>query len=162
MPDYTLSYHERETISAKLMVVDRKHINRRRFTIKHARLIRRAAKYSEVQRIFVHPPIKKYLCDWSANNGEKNRSWLAKVRPYYGHNYHFHIRMRCPSGVSGCRKQPEPRPEDGTGCGKELNYWYSSKPWRPAKPKPGKKPKPRRQLTISGLPRECRMVLRAR
>ena len=53
----------------------------------------------EVQRIFVHPAIKKALCERAG----KDRGWLAKVRPLWGHHYHFHIRIYCPNG--GCRTQ---------------------------------------------------------
>ncbi|HHG90493.1 MAG TPA: penicillin-insensitive murein endopeptidase [Devosia sp.] len=169
MPNRILSRKERATISAKLMVLDRKRINPKRWTNAHARLIRRAASYDLVQRIFVHPPIKKALCDWS--RGQADRSWLRKVRAYYGHNYHFHIRLRCLPGVPGCRSQAEPRPKDGTGCGTELAYWYSDKPWRRAKPPPRfidgipiprKKPRRRRQKTLKDLPRMCRAVLTAK
>ena len=66
---------------------------------------------------------------------------LAKVRPLYGHNYHFHIRMKCPEGMAGCKDQWTPKPKDGTGCGEELAYWMSDVPWKPKKPDP----KPRSQ-----------------
>lgn len=176
MPNRRLSVAERNSISAKLVVLDRKRINPRRWTAAHARLLRRAASYPQVQRIFVHPPIKKALCDWS--RGQSGRgAWLRKIRPYYGHNYHFHIRIRCPKGMSGCKSQNEPRPADGTGCGKELAYWYSDKPWRkPKRPKKGPrfvngiplprpkppKPKPPRVRTIASLPAACRAVLLAK
>ncbi|VAV95860.1 Penicillin-insensitive murein endopeptidase [hydrothermal vent metagenome] len=160
MPDRVLTRKERRTTSATLMVLDRKRINPKRWTNTHNRLIRRAASYKEVQRIFVHPPIKKALCDWSKDQAD--RSWLKKVRAYYGHNYHFHIRMRCPEGQKGCRAQTEPEPKDGTGCGAELAYWMSDKPWRPAKPRPpGKKPKPRKQAMLADLPALCRTVITA-
>ncbi len=160
MPDRVLTRKERRTMSAKLMVLDRKRINPKRWTNRHNRLIRRAASYKEVQRIFVHPPIKKALCDWS--KGQADRSWLAKVRAYYGHQYHFHLRMRCPEGQKGCKAQAEPAPKDGTGCGAELAYWMSDKPWRPAKPaKPGKKPKIRKQKMLADLPALCRTVITA-
>ncbi|HHN73294.1 MAG TPA: hypothetical protein ENK13_04315, partial [Thermopetrobacter sp.] len=172
MPARTLTRRERETMSAVLMTRDRRHINPARFTEKHARLIRRAALQPEVQRIFVHPPIKKFLCDWSRRRGERDRSWLAKVRPYYGHNYHFHVRLRCPQGARHCRNQGDPHPADGTGCGKELAYWYSDRPWGGPRvkrrlfvngiplprPRP-RKPRPKRPLTLAGLPSQCRAVL---
>jgi len=168
MPNRTLSRRERASISAVKMVLDRKRINPKRWTNAHNRLIRRAASYSEVQRIFVHPPIKKALCDWS--RGQPNRRWLAKVRAFYGHNYHFHIRLRCPPNVSGCRAQNEPRPKDGTGCGTELAHWYSDKPWKATKPPPlfidgiplpRKKPRQKRLKTLADLPKACRAVLAA-
>ncbi len=174
MPDRILSRKERETMSATLMTLDRKRINPKRFTPAHARLIRRAARSPLVQRIFVHPPIKKYLCDWSRRNGEANRAWLAKVRPYYGHNYHFHVRLRCPPGARYCKNQGDPKEPDGTGCGRNLAYWYSDRPWKRPKAKPRfwhgiplprprpKKRKPRRPPTLASLPGMCRTVLLAR
>ena len=155
MPDHTLSTKERETITPRLVVKDRKTMDYSVWTEAHARLIKRAASYPDVARIFVHPPIKKELCRWATGD----RSWLAKVRPYYGHNYHFHIRIKCQN--AGCKDQWAPNPKDGTGCGEELAYWYSDAPWKPPKPpnpnvKPPKPPKP---LTITSLPAECRTVV---
>jgi penicillin-insensitive murein DD-endopeptidase len=159
MPDRTLTREERETIKAKLVVKDRKTMDYGVWTEAHARLIRRAASYPQVERIFVHPPIKAELCRWASGN----RSWLAKVRPIYGHNYHFHIRIKCPSGSAGCKPQGAPAPVDGTGCGKELAYWMGEKPWAPPKKRdPSKKPpKPPPPLTLSALPADCRGVVTA-
>ena len=78
-------------------------------------------------RIFVHPPIKAELCKWAKGD----RSWLAKVRPYYNHTYHFHVRMKCPPGFAGCKNQAPAAPKDGTGCGEELAYWMGDMPWKP-------------------------------
>lgn len=162
MPDRTLSAKEREEIKATVVVKDRRHIDPAVWTDAHARLIKRAASYPEVARIFVHPPIKAELCKWS--KGQKDRSWLAKVRPYFGHNYHFHIRIKCPEGSTTCKNQPDPAPKDGTGCGEELAYWMGDKPWpKPAKPeaKPQKPAKPAPPLTLAALPAECRAVVTA-
>jgi penicillin-insensitive murein DD-endopeptidase len=160
MPDQTLSNKDRESMSARLMVKNRSEIDPKAWSESRARLVRRAALYPQVARIFVHPPIKAELCKWATGD----RSWLAKVRPMYGHNYHFHIRMKCPAGVSGCKDQWTPKPDDGTGCGKELAYWMSDIPWKVRKPDPTKpaiKPKPVPPLTLAGLPAECRAVIAA-
>jgi penicillin-insensitive murein endopeptidase len=159
MPDRTLSREEREKMQAKVVVKDRKTMDYSVWTEAHARLIRRAASYPQVERIFVHPPIKAELCRWATGD----RSWLAKIRPLYGHNYHFHIRSKCPPGLAGCKPQGAPAPADGTGCGKELAYWMSDKPWAPPKKaNPNKKPpKPPPPLTLSGLPADCRDVVTA-
>ena len=162
MPDRTLSRKEREDIKAKLVVKDRKHIDPDVWTEAHARLIKRAASYPEVARIFVHPPIKAELCKWAKN--DKDKAWLAKVRPYFGHNWHFHIRIKCPKDSPGCQNQPAAAPKDGTGCGDELAYWLGDKPWpKPEKPeaKPQKPAKPAPPLTLSALPAECRAVVTA-
>ncbi len=159
MPNRTLSYSERESLQATVMTKSRLEVDKSRWTEAHARLIKRAANYPEVARIFVHPPIKAELCKWATGD----RSWLAKVRPYYGHNYHFHIRMNCPAGFSGCKNQWTPKPKDGTGCGEELSYWLGTLPWKPKKPepKPVKPTKPMPGLTLASLPAECRSVIAA-
>jgi penicillin-insensitive murein DD-endopeptidase len=160
MPDRVLSQTERENISAVLMTKNRSEINPKVWTTNQAKIIRRAALYNQVARIFVHPPIKAELCKWATGD----RSWLAKVRPMFGHNYHFHIRMKCPSGVAGCKDQWTPKPKDGTGCGEELAYWMSDLPWKPRKPDPTKPKipvKPAPPLTLLGLPAECRAVIAA-
>ena len=65
----------------------------------HVAIIKRAASYPQVERVFVNPAIKKALCQAAG----KDRAWLGKVRPIWGHNYHFHIRIGCPNG--GCQVQ---------------------------------------------------------
>ncbi|WP_261617107.1 penicillin-insensitive murein endopeptidase [Microbaculum marinisediminis] len=154
MPGRTLSATEREEISATSMLKDGvREVDPKRFTPAHAALIRRAAKQPETERIFVHPAIKKALCDFAGSD----RGWLRTVRPWWGHYYHFHVRIACPSGSSGCKNQDPPPP--GDGCGKELDWWLSDEPWTPAKP--GTKPKPKPPLTMADLPQECRMVVDA-
>jgi penicillin-insensitive murein DD-endopeptidase len=156
MPDRILTQSERETISATVMTKSRLEVDQSKWTEAHSKLIKRAAGYSEVARIFVHPPIKAELCKWATGD----RSWLAKVRPYYGHNYHFHIRINCPPGFTGCKNQWAPKPKDSTGCGDELAYWMGTKPWRQKEPDPkAPKPKPLPPITVSSLPAECRSVV---
>jgi penicillin-insensitive murein DD-endopeptidase len=158
MPDKVLSYKERENIAATVMVKDRHAIDPKVWTESRMRLVKRAASYAEVGRIFVHPPIKAALCQWATGD----RSWLAKVRPLYGHNYHFHIRLNCPDGMKNCKNQWKPKPKDGTGCGEELAYWMGPIPWTPHKPDPNAKPYvPPPPLTLKGLPAECRAVAAA-
>jgi len=156
MPDRILTTKEREEIKATQMVKDRKSINKKVWTAAHARLIKRAAMKPQVARIFVNPPIKAELCKWATGD----RSWLAKIRPYYNHTYHFHIRINCPRGSANCRNQAPARPEDGTGCGNELAYWMGDKPWPKTDPK-AKPPKPAPPLTLAALPAECRAVVTA-
>jgi penicillin-insensitive murein DD-endopeptidase len=160
MPDRILTGRERETIAAKVMVKNHTEIDPAAWSVNRDQLVMRAARYDQVARIFVHPPIKAELCKWATGD----RSWLAKVRPMYGHNYHFHIRMKCPQGMAGCKDQWTPKPKDGTGCGEELAYWLSDIPWKPRKPDPTRpaiKPKPVPPLTLAGLPAECRAVIAA-
>jgi|GEM_PF-862378 len=151
MPDRRLSRAERQTMSAVSMIKDRRTINSAIWTPQHFKLIKRAASDPRVARIFVHPAIKQALC----RSAGTDRSWLRRVRPWYGHNFHFHVRLKCPAGESACKNQSAPPP--GDGCGKELAWWLSDKPYRK---KPGKKPK-HRQLVLSDLPNACRRVLAA-
>ena len=151
MPARRFTREERELTSATDMVrADRLDIDPATWTPRHLPLIRAVAKEREVARIFINAAIKRALC----REAGADRAWLAKVRPTYGHNYHFHIRLSCPPGETECEDQDPP--PSGDGCGKELDYWFT-----PAVlfPKPGK---PRPPMLMSQLPDECRRVLKAR
>ncbi len=154
MPDRRLSEKEREETSAIAVAKAGPHdIYPDRWTPAHGRLLRRAALDPRVERIFVAPGIKKELCRTAGSD----RDWLSKLRPYYGHDDHFHVRLSCPPGTP-CKKQSPPPP--GDGCGAALDYWYSAAPYKPA-PKPSKPSKPPKQVTLSDLPRACTNVLAA-
>lgn len=158
MPNRTLSKKEREEINATSMLDNTDvAVDPKIFTEKQVKLIKRAASYPQVERVLVHPAIKKALCQAAGTN----RGWLGKVRPIQGHYYHFHMRIGCPSGSLNCEPQKAPTGEDG--CGKELDEWLARvapakgppppRPpgWKPAPPKP--------PLTLAQLPAECTAVL---
>jgi penicillin-insensitive murein endopeptidase len=150
MPNRRLTRAEREEMSATNMVrEDRLDIDPQRWTPQHTALIRAAAMERGVARIFVNPAIKKALC----REAGQDRAWLTKVRPIYGHNYHFHIRLACPAGDGNCSDQDSP--PGGDGCGAELAQWFTP---QMLYPKPGK---PRPPMTMAQLPSECRTVLKA-
>lgn len=250
MPANTLSSEERETVQpVSMLAPDAKSVNPAVWSPKHFKLIKRAASDKRVARIFVHPAIKKALCEAvgievsytkpdskakkakkkakAKNGADKNaagkksakdkknsedktaatakgvpmgpahekakaeeaakaeanakkqllsvpfperkfivntadRKWLAKIRPYWGHFYHFHVRLSCPAGMPGCKNQPAH--PSGDGCGKELVGWLKRiKPRKPeADPFPSitaAKKKPayshRRSKRISQLPVAC-------
>jgi len=89
----------------------------------------------------------------------RDRSWLSKIRPMYGHDYHFHIRITCPAGSRECESQPAP--PGGDGCRPaDLAYWFKDSVLHP-KP-PTTPPKPRPPVTLAQLPADCRRVLAAR
>jgi penicillin-insensitive murein DD-endopeptidase len=159
MPDRRLSEREREDLSATLMVApDKVSVDTKVWTDAHVRLLKRAASYASVERIFVNPAIKKALCDATAKDTE--RAWLHKVRAYWGHDFHFHVRIACPKGSTNCEAQP-PLPSDD-GCGKELTNWLAlvSKPPKPQPPPvPGTPAPVRRGITLDQLPADCRVVL---
>ena len=141
-------------------------MNYKVWTEAHARLIKRAASYPEVARIFVHPPIKAELCKWAT--GE--RSWLAKVRPYYGHNYHFHIRINCPQGFGRLQEPAAARgPRTAPAAARNWPTGWATSPWRHKPKKRSQAPSRRsrrRAMTLAGpsccLPRRRDGASRAR
>jgi penicillin-insensitive murein endopeptidase len=156
MPPYTMTREEREQTSATSYIKKGTNTELRKdlWTDAHTRLIKRAASYPEVERIFVNAGVKKELC---ATAG-RDRAWLRKVRPWYLHDDHLHVRLSCPPGIAGCVAQ-DPVPE-GDGCGENLRWWLSSVPYRPAD-KPAKPSKPPPPMTLAALPNACREVLAA-
>ncbi len=154
MPERKLSTEERESISATLLVDEKTHLVKDAlWTPAHMRLLRRAASYPEVERILVNPGIKKKLCDTVTGD----RTWLRKIRPFWGHDYHFHMRIGCQPGSPNCKPQ-EATPADD-GCGKPLAWWFTDEPWRPNKNPDA--PKARDLMTMANLPKQCQAVLDA-
>jgi penicillin-insensitive murein endopeptidase len=156
MPNRQLSRNEREEMSAVMMVrADRLDINPRAWTPTHLDVIRAAAQEPTVQRIFVNAAIKKALC----REAKGDRSWLSKVRPMYGHDYHFHIRIKCPPGSGAeCEGQTDPATGDGCSAG-DLAYWFKDSVLHPKPPKIPPKPQP--PMTLAQLPAACKQVLAA-
>ena len=149
MPTRELSRAEREEMSATDVVrEDLLDIRPDVWTEGHLALIRAAAMEPKVQRIFVNPAIKRALC--RPSEGE---AWMRKVRPMWGHNYHFHVRLFCPDG-SSCRDQ-DPTPA-GDGCDQSLAWWFTDEALHPRKS--GKSWPP---MTMAALPAACREVLKA-
>jgi penicillin-insensitive murein DD-endopeptidase len=153
MPTRELSRAEREEMSATMVVADsRTDVDPKVWTPGHFAVIKAAAEEPQVQRIFVNAAIKRALC----REATGNRAWLHKVRPMYGHDYHFHIRIKCPADDSACKPQ-DPVPP-GDGCG-DLAFWFKESVIHP---KPSPEPaKPRKGLTLANLPAACRAVVMA-
>src|SRR6202045_3298901 len=102
MPKHELTREEREEMSATMAVApSRLDVDPAVWTPAHGALIRAAAEDPKVQRVFVNPAIKKALCREAGGEGD----WLNKVRPYWGHDYHFHVRLVSPSGNPDCKPQ---------------------------------------------------------
>jgi penicillin-insensitive murein DD-endopeptidase len=157
MPDRELSRKEREQMMATMIVAEsRKDVDPKAWTPAHVALIKAAAEDPAVARIFVNAAIKKALC----RDAGSDRTWLHKVQPWWGHDWHFHVRLECPPGQTGCENQP-PRPKD-EGCrAGDLTHWFDS---GPAPPKPDAKPavaSSRPGPKMSELPAACRRVLQA-
>lgn len=133
-----------------IYLVDQKGNPTANFDSRRAALIYLAAADSRVQRIFVAPGIKRALCRMYERDGYST-SWLHKVRPWFGHRGHMHVRLYCPKDSPYCKPQAE-APE-GDGCGAELDSWFL--PPKPAKPGEKPRPKPRKVL-----PSQCAAVLK--
>ena len=109
------------------------------FDKRRVALIYLAASDSRVERIFVAPGIKKILCQVYEGH---DRSWLQKLRPWFGHRGHMHVRLACPLDSPLCVNQS--KPPKGDGCGQELDSWlyphkYAQKPAKKGKPQVKKK-----------------------
>jgi penicillin-insensitive murein endopeptidase len=156
MPDHVLNKDEREKTSAINVVSDDwLHINPKTWTPQHIAFIKTAAEQPEVERVLVNAAIKQELC---RVEDKSHDGWMAKVRPWYGHHDHIHVRLKCPADSPNCRQQP-PVPGDD-GCNpKQLDYWFSDKVLHP--PKPTTPAKPPKALTMADLPPACKTVLSA-
>ncbi|WP_433990439.1 penicillin-insensitive murein endopeptidase [Sulfitobacter sp. TBRI5] len=148
-----LSPNQRENISSlSLRRANGAYVNSS-WTRAHHEIIKAAAKDKRVARIFVFPGAKVQMC----NDEKGNKSWLRKVRPWYGHHYHFHVRLACPKGARGCVDQDPP--PAGNGCG-DAQKWVNDI-LNPPPPDPNaKKPKPRREYVLADLPQQCATVLK--
>jgi penicillin-insensitive murein endopeptidase len=154
MPDRKLTREEREKMSAiNLVAEDWKHVNPKTWKPQYVDFIRTAAEQPDVERVLVNAAIKKELCRVTDKD---KRGWLAKVRPWYGHHDHIHVRLKCPAGSPKCKKQP-PVPGGAHCSDKDLAYWFSDRVLHP-KPKKGPPAKP---LTLADLPAACKAVLAA-
>lgn len=84
----------------------------------NARVLEIVANHPEVERVFVNFAIKKTLC-----KKHKGEAWLKKIRPWWGHVYHYHVRLSCPEGSQTCRLQKSVANNDG--CDETLAWWFS-------------------------------------
>ncbi|MBU3823954.1 MAG: penicillin-insensitive murein endopeptidase [Candidatus Oceanisphaera merdipullorum] len=137
-PPMPVSASRLEQVPEIDMVDHKFYILNRHFQDQQRQLIALAAQDPRVSRIFVHPLIKQAMCHTYGD-----APWLNRLRPWYGHSGHFHVRLACPIGDRDCVPQaPVPA---ATGCGSELQSWIKDKtgalsgggnspPYRPALP----------------------------
>ena len=122
------------------------------WTPQHMAIMREAASDPRVDRIFVFAGAKVEMC----NVATGDRSWLRKIRPWYGHNYHFHVRLSCPPGDTVCETQDPIPPGDGCEAAQE---WVNNI-IDPPPPDPNYvPPPPRPEITMARLPAQCLDVL---
>ena len=137
---------ERRDLSSYDVVQGRHTLNEDLWRRSSASAIMIAAADPVVARIFVHPVIKRELCH---NVTGAARTWLKKVRPWWGHDSHFHVRLACPPGSPDCEAQNPV--SEGDGCGDELSWWFTDEPYSGASV-------PRDPLTMDDLPLACSAV----
>ncbi len=138
-----LSDQERENPQFQAVMVEGGAMDRSLWGPPQVALVREFARDPRVERIFVNPAIKRDLC----RSVTGDRAWLRKIRPWWGHEAHFHVRLICPPGDADCLPR-EPLPE-GDGCGAALAWWFTPEA---AKPVPRAGPRP-------PLPAACRAIL---
>ncbi len=107
----------KKPVAIDLVDSNGKQVIEAHWTSNITRLIKLSAQDNAVARIFVHPAIKRKLCETAGNE----RQWLRKIRPWFGHRAHMHIRLNCPKESKECIAQPIP--PYGDGCGSELASW---------------------------------------
>lgn len=128
-----LSFSERESWGApSVLTASANAVNPAQWSSANEQILEAAARLPEVDRIFVNARIKQTLCECKTACG-----WLQKIRPWYAHADHFHVRLKCPAGDIHCEKQ-EPVPA-GDGCGADLAWWFSAEANMPSKRPPAKK-----------------------
>ncbi|SFO92604.1 penicillin-insensitive murein endopeptidase [Tranquillimonas alkanivorans] len=147
-----LSATERENISAvSYRRAQGAYVNGRWGREQHE-LVKAAAQDPAVARIFLFPGAKVQMC----NDETGDRSWLRKVRPWWGHHYHMHVRLACPDGAAGCENQAPPPPGDGCADAQAwVNNILNPPPPDPDAPPPA----PKRDIMMADLPSQCSAVL---
>ena len=152
-----LTSQERENISSISMRRASGAYTNSSWTPQHEALLKAAASDPRVARIFVFPGAKVAMC----NSATGDRSWLNKIRPWYGHHYHFHVRLNCPAGDNSCVDQAPP--PAGDGCA-DAQRWVNDilDPPPPQPRDPNAPPPPARgPVTMASLPGQCLSVLNA-
>ncbi|MBP7000910.1 penicillin-insensitive murein endopeptidase [Amaricoccus sp.] len=146
-----LSRAQRESLSSNtIKAANQREVNGN-WTPALAAIVETAARDPEVERIFITAPAKLAMC---ADAKRSDREWLRKVRPWWGHDDHFHVRLKCPPGAAGCIAN-DPIPP-GDGCADAV-WWVTEalEPPDPNAPVPPKRP----PLRLADLPEQCAAVL---
>ncbi len=131
------------------------------WTETHMKILKAAAEDPRTDRVFVAAAVKIELCE----KAKGDRSWLQRIRPIYGHNYHFHVRLKCPADSPSCIAQTPTVAElskGGDGCDETLTWWvtgYLEQLKKPPPPAPGPKRRGVRDYDMTDLPAECAAVL---
>lgn len=143
VPDTALDPALRAANPTSMLTEDKSEIDRAKWGPAQVAMLRAAATLPDTDRIFVHPVIKRELC----RSVTGDRAWLRLIVPWYGHDAHFHLRIKCPADSPGCAGQP-PVPA-GDGCGAALAWWFSDEPHKPRPPLGRRPPLPTACATVA-------------
>ena len=118
-------------------------------------LLKAVAQHPKVERVFVNWIIKRHLC----KTVQEDRDWLRRIRPWWGHDRHFHIRIACQEGSPNCKNQRSVA--NIANCGGEL--WFSdaaviARRKKAAAEQASKPSKPRPKKV---LPKRCQALIKA-
>ncbi len=114
-------------------------------------ILKTFAQNDKIERIFVNPIIKKNFC-----TKFKSEDWQKKIRPWWGHNEHFHVRLKCPDNSPDCTMKGQAIKDDG--CGKDLDWWFSEEAKLP-KSKKEAEGKISEEELFEKLPERCKPIL---
>jgi penicillin-insensitive murein endopeptidase len=139
---------ERENLSAQAVVdLKKMQLIKDAWRPEHVKMLEIASNEPDTERIFVNPVIKKELCETIPAS---KRAWLHKVRPWFQHHDHFHVRLKCPANQPACVTQ-DPVPA-GDGCD-QLAWWFTEEA-RKEEQKPSAEPS-----ALPKLPVRCGSIL---
>lgn len=116
-------------------------------------LLKLSLQDNRVERIFVHYHFKKQLCELKSSVLSEEEQ--KRVRPWWGHKDHFHVRLRCPRSQSECVSQ---KPTTDTGCGDSLSWWFSEEA-RTVNPRKKISPRADYKDRLKNLPRVCQKIV---
>ena len=155
MPDRILTNKERNEMPPTFMIAENGLEVNKNWAPADAAFLRTVAEQPQVERVLVNAAVKKKMCELE---GKHHYEWMAKLRPWYFHTSHIHVRLKCPADSPHCRHQP-PVPA-GDGCAKkDLAYWFSEKALSVKPETPSQKLE--HPITMARLPAACRLVLNA-
>ena len=121
----SLSNTEREKWNAPSVLLGKSdELDLRHWAIANELVLELASRMPEVDRIFVNPSVKRHLCNQAGKH-----DWLRKIRPWWRHDDHFHVRLKCPEGNKECQSQ-DPLPQ-GDGCDEKLAWWFTAEAKNP-------------------------------
>lgn len=113
-------------------------------------LLKTVAQHPKVERIFVNWIIKRHLCKIV----REDRDWLRRIRPWWGHDRHFHVRIGCQAGSPNCKNQSSVA--NAANCGGEL--WFSDAAVIARRKKATGKPKKAKPKKV--LPSRCQAIVK--